>query len=82
MIVFPALDLWNGQVVKLEAKQHRSVETVYGTPAEIADRWLSAGAEWLHVVDLNAALGEGSANLPVLKGLISRGARRIQWGGG
>jgi phosphoribosylformimino-5-aminoimidazole carboxamide ribotide isomerase len=82
MIIFPAMDLWNGEVVKLEAKQHRSVETVYGRPAEIADRWVTAGAEWLHVVDLNAALGEGAANLRVLEILHSRGAKRIQWGGG
>lgn len=82
MIVFPAMDLWNGEVVKLEAKQHRTVETVYGTPAQIADRWLSAGAEWLHVVDLNAALGEGTTNVPLLQLLRSRGAKHIQWGGG
>ena len=47
MIVFPAMDLWNGEVVKLEAKQHRTVETVYGKPAEIAGRWRKAGADWL-----------------------------------
>jgi phosphoribosylformimino-5-aminoimidazole carboxamide ribotide isomerase len=79
MIVFPAIDLWNGEVVKLEAKRHRSVETVYGKPAEIAKRWIDEGAEWLHVVDLNAALGEGSSNLPVL-GLLK--PARVQWGGG
>jgi phosphoribosylformimino-5-aminoimidazole carboxamide ribotide isomerase len=84
MIVFPAMDLWNGEIVKLEAKQHRSVETVYGKPGEIADRWLGLGATWLHVVDLNAALGEGN-NLPALT-LIESHARKvhakIQWGGG
>lgn len=82
MILFPAMDLWNGEVVKLEAARHRSVETVYGAPGEIADRWIAAGAEWLHVVDLNAALGEGGSNLGVLKTLKARGAGRVQWGGG
>src|SRR5204862_6530580 len=65
VIIFPAMDLWNGEIVKLEAKQHRTVETVYGKPGEIADRWLAQGATWLHVVDLNAALGEGN-NVPAL----------------
>lgn len=84
MIVFPAMDLWNGEIVKLEAKQHRAVEIVYGKPAEIATRWLDQGAQWLHVVDLNAALGEGN-NLPALSLIGSRAAKsgaKIQWGGG
>ena len=84
MIVFPAMDLYNGDIVKLEAKQHKTVEIVYGKPAEIADRWLGMGAPWLHVVDLNAALGDGS-NLPALHLIHSRAAKsnaQIQWGGG
>src|SRR5262245_26153928 len=84
MIIFPAMDLYNGDVVKLEAAQHRSVEIVYGKPAQIADRWLGLGAEWLHVVDLNAALAEGN-NVPILSLLRSKAAKTgasIQWGGG
>jgi phosphoribosylformimino-5-aminoimidazole carboxamide ribonucleotide (ProFAR) isomerase len=74
MIVFPAMDLWNGDIVKLEAHQHKTVETVYGKPAEIATRWLDLGAQWLHVVDLNAALKEGN-NLPALTLIQSRAAK-------
>ncbi|HLY10604.1 MAG TPA: 1-(5-phosphoribosyl)-5-[(5-phosphoribosylamino)methylideneamino] imidazole-4-carboxamide isomerase [Planctomycetota bacterium] len=84
MIIFPAMDLYNGDIVKLEAKQHKTVETVYGKPAEIAERWLGLGAEWLHVVDLNAALGDGT-NVPALHLIGSRAAKtgaKIQWGGG
>lgn len=81
MIVFPAMDLWNGEVVKLEAKQHRTVETVYGKPAEIAARWTKAGAEWLHVVDLNGTLGEGERNLAALRTIVASGAK-VQFGGG
>lgn len=85
MILFPAMDLFNGNVVKLEAVQHRREEKVYGTPALVADRWLSAGAEWLHVVDLNAALGEGMPNHLALLSILPKVARhgaRLQWGGG
>lgn len=85
MIVFPAMDLWDGDVVKLEPKRHREVEIVYGRPGEIADRWLAAGAEWLHVVDLNASIGEGRPNDAAL-GVILERARatgaKIQFGGG
>jgi phosphoribosylformimino-5-aminoimidazole carboxamide ribotide isomerase len=84
MIIFPAMDLWNNEIVKLEARQHRTVEIVYGKPAEIADRWLGMGATWLHVVDLNAALGEGD-NLPALTLIHSHAEKsraKIQWGGG
>lgn len=84
MIILPALDLWDGQVVKLESRQHKTVETVYGPPAEIADRWLALGASWLHVVDLGAALGS-TGHLPLLAQLHSRASAsgaKIQWGGG
>jgi phosphoribosylformimino-5-aminoimidazole carboxamide ribotide isomerase len=80
VIIFPAMDLWNGEIVKLEAKQHRRVERVYGTPAEIAARWTGLGAPWLHVVDLNASIGEGGDNVKVLD--VLRGRAKIQWGGG
>jgi phosphoribosylformimino-5-aminoimidazole carboxamide ribotide isomerase len=84
MIIFPAMDLWNDEIVKLEAKQHRTVEIVYGKPDEIAERWLGMGATWLHVVDLNAALGEGN-NLPALTRIHAHASKtkaKIQWGGG
>jgi phosphoribosylformimino-5-aminoimidazole carboxamide ribotide isomerase len=85
MIIFPAMDLLNGNVVKLEARQHRREEKVYGTPGAVADRWLGDGAEWLHVVDLNAALGEGTPNHLALLSILPRVARhraKLQWGGG
>ncbi len=85
MIIFPALDLLNGNVVKLEASRHKGQEKVYGSPGAVADRWLGLGAEWLHVVDLKAALGEGMPNHLALLGVLPRAARhkaKIQWGGG
>jgi phosphoribosylformimino-5-aminoimidazole carboxamide ribotide isomerase len=85
MIIFPAMDLLNGNVVKLEAAQHKREEKVYGTPALVTDRWLSAGAEWLHVVDLNAALGEGHPNHLALLSILPKVERhkaKLQWGGG
>lgn len=85
MIVFPAMDLWDGDVVKLEPKRHREVEIVYGRPDQVAERWLGAGAEWLHVVDLNASIGEGRPNDAALGVILDRArarGARVQFGGG
>jgi phosphoribosylformimino-5-aminoimidazole carboxamide ribotide isomerase len=80
MIVFPAMDFWAGEIVKLEAKRHRAVETVYGKPEAVAARWAAEGAPWLHAVDLNASIGEGGHNRAFARTLASKG--RVQWGGG
>ena len=85
MKLFPAMDLFDGNVVKLEAGKHREVERVYGRPGEIADRWLGLGAEWLHVVDLNATLEKGDPNVAAVEEILPRARRsgaRVQWGGG
>jgi phosphoribosylformimino-5-aminoimidazole carboxamide ribotide isomerase len=82
VIVFPAIDLFDGRVVKMDPKSgHRTVEKVYGGPAEVAGRWRSAGAEWLHVVDISATLGTGDCNVESLPVLAAAGVS-LQWGGG
>jgi len=56
MIVVPAIDIRDGKVVRLKQGQLRD-ETVYGSdPVEVARRWEEAGAQRLHVVDLDAAI--------------------------
>jgi phosphoribosylformimino-5-aminoimidazole carboxamide ribotide isomerase len=80
VIIFPAMDLWGGEIVKLEAGRHRTVERVYGRPEAIAARWTGLGAPWLHVVDLNASIGEGGDNVAALD--LLRGRAKLQWGGG
>lgn len=80
--VYPAIDLRRGRVVRL-AQGDPERETVYGDdPAAVAERWLAAGATWLHVVNLDGAFGEGGqANLEALRALLATGAL-IQFGGG
>lgn len=85
MIVYPLMDLLGGHVVKLDPNKHKEPEKIYGPVGLIADRWLKAGAFWLHVVDLNAALGVGTPNHLSLLSLLPRLARsgaKLQWGGG
>ena len=62
LIVFPAIDLKAGQVVRL-AEGDMDRATVYGDdPAAQAESFARAGAEWLHVVDLDGAFAGESVN--------------------
>ncbi len=82
MKLYPAIDLMGGQVVRLEqGRQDR--KTVYShDPASVAERWQVDGAEWLHVVDLDAAFTGEQINLPVVARMISRLSIPVQLGGG
>jgi phosphoribosylformimino-5-aminoimidazole carboxamide ribotide isomerase len=81
--LYPAIDIRNGQVVRLSQGQaHR--QTVYGSdPLSVAEHFIGCGAQWIHVVDLDRAFGEGD-NTPVVRRIIAGVGRRIlvQLGGG
>jgi phosphoribosylformimino-5-aminoimidazole carboxamide ribotide isomerase len=85
-IIFPAIDLRSGQVVRLKEGNPDQQSTYSADPAQIAEKWLAAGASWLHVVNLDGALGEsGIANRMALQNILvvahSFGAK-VQFGGG
>ena len=83
MIIFPAIDLRAGRVVRL--KQGRAdAETHYSDdPAQIAMRWQNEGAQWLHVVNLDGAFGENTnANQLALEKILAAIAIPVQFGGG
>jgi len=70
MKIIPAIDLMDGQVVRLVRGDPKN-KTVYSSnPLETAKKWQSAGADMLHVVDLDATLGRGS-NLEIIKKMLS-----------
>jgi phosphoribosylformimino-5-aminoimidazole carboxamide ribotide isomerase len=85
-IIFPAIDLRGGQVVRLkEGDPNR--QTHYSTdPGGTARRWIEAGAGWLHVVNLDGAFGQsGGANDLALRAILSEANRvnvQVQFGGG
>lgn len=82
LIIFPAIDLKAGQVVRL-AEGDMSRATVYGDdPAAQAERFAQAGAEWLHVVDLDGAFAGESVNGTAVAGIVSRFPGKVQLGGG
>jgi len=80
-VLLPAIDLRQGRCVRLE-KGDAQRETVYDTdPFRVAEQFAEAGAEWLHVVDLDAAFGEGS-NRRLIRELAERTPLQVQTGGG
>src|SRR5512134_822705 len=80
--LYPAIDLRNGQVVRL-AQGDLARATVYGDdPAATARRWQAAGAAWVHVVNLDGAFGQAAgANWLALEKIAQVGIP-IQFGGG
>jgi phosphoribosylformimino-5-aminoimidazole carboxamide ribotide isomerase len=81
--LFPAIDIRHGRVVRL-SQGEATRQTVYGNdPVAVAERFAEQGAEWIHVVDLDRAFGEGD-NLAVVQRIVARaGSRvRVQLGGG
>jgi len=82
MLLFPAIDLKNGQCVRLY-KGRFEEKTVYGEdPAAVAERWAAEGAEWLHLVDLDGSLGDSAANRQALTEIRRRVDLKMQLGGG
>ena len=81
LVLLPAVDVADGKAVRLTQGAAGS-ETSYGDPVDAAAEWADAGAEWIHLVDLDAAFGRGS-NRSLLKKVIRqvRGVR-IELSGG
>ena len=78
---FPAIDLRRGRCVRLERGMPER-ETMYDPdPFRVLDRFAEAGAEWIHLVDLDAAFGEGS-NRELVRTLAESTGLCIQTGGG
>ncbi len=82
MDLFPSIDLRAGQVVRL-ARGDYDAQTVYDDDAvAVARRFDEAGARWIHVVDLDAALAGGNPNLSVIEAICAGVGARVQTSGG
>lgn len=82
MVILPAIDLLDGQVVRL-AQGRREQVTVYGRdPVAMAKRWVDAGATWLHVVDLNGAFDGTYINLSFARRVIETCGIKVELSGG
>ena len=80
LILLPAVDVVAGQAVRL-VQGEAGTETGYGDPLALALAWQSAGAQWLHLVDLDAAFGRGS-NAPLLAEVVGKLDIAVELSGG
>lgn len=87
-IIYPAIDLRHGKVVRLQYGDPQRQTTFSDDPRATAQRWIDAGARWLHVVNLDGAFDEGGAfdesvppNWQALQ-QICQVAPHVQFGGG
>ena len=84
MILYPAIDLKEGRCVRLNQGRFDAVTTYSQDPLSVAYQWRDAGAEWLHIVDLDGAK-EGQpnpANRAVLARIVAEVGLPVQFGGG
>ena len=79
--VVPAVDVQDGQVVQLVGGE-RDTGTAYGDPVEAAERWVDAGAETLHLVDLDGAFEGERVNASAVEAICDAVDAEIQLGGG
>jgi 1-(5-phosphoribosyl)-5-[(5-phosphoribosylamino)methylideneamino] imidazole-4-carboxamide isomerase/N-(5'phosphoribosyl)anthranilate isomerase len=80
LTLLPAVDVADGQAVRL-VQGEAGTETSYGSPLEAALAWQRAGAEWIHLVDLDAAFGRGS-NAALLAEVTGRLDVKVELSGG
>jgi phosphoribosylformimino-5-aminoimidazole carboxamide ribotide isomerase len=81
MIVYPAIDIRGGRCVRLSQGRDDARTNYYEDPVEPAIQFAQAGAEWIHVVDLDGAFGGAPLNLATLARIAQLGPK-IQFGGG
>jgi phosphoribosyl isomerase A len=78
--LLPAVDVKDGRAVRL-VQGDLSAETAYGNPLEVALEFQAAGAEWLHLVDLDAAFGRGE-NSALLAEVVGKLDIKVELSGG
>src|SRR5829696_10154542 len=83
MVVIPAIDLKNGVCVRLRQGRKSEVTVYNDDPTEVAKEFAAAGAEMIHVVDLDGAFNEaGSPNRAVVKRIVETVDVPVEFGGG
>lgn len=82
MIIFPAIDVINGECVRLKKGEFQTVEKVYESPIMAAEYFESCGADWLHTVDLDGAKTGKSQNFACISEVIKGTKMKVEIGGG
>ena len=82
MIIFPAIDIKDKKCVRLLQGDFQKVNVYSNNPDEMAKKWQDQDAEFIHIVNLNGARGEGNVNDDCIKKILSKVNVPIQVGGG
>jgi phosphoribosylformimino-5-aminoimidazole carboxamide ribotide isomerase len=82
MIILPAIDIKDGRCVRLYQGDYDRVTTYDDDPVRVALRWQEAGAQWLHVVDLDGAAAGHPVNSDLIRGIRQETTFHIEVGGG
>ena len=75
LVLLPAVDVAGGKAVRL-TQGAAGTETSYGSPMDAAQEWIEQGAEWIHLVDLDAAFGRGD-NRSVIEKVVKNSPREV-----
>ena len=82
MIILPAIDIKDGQCVRLYQGDFAQVTTYDADPVMVAQRWQAAGASWLHVVDLDGAVRGQPVNIELIRRIRETTSLQMEVGGG
>lgn len=82
MIIIPAIDILDGKCVRLYKGDYDKVTVYYENPVDAAKMFKNSGAKLLHIVDLDAARGEGKNNREVIKRIVAEVNCEVEVGGG
>jgi phosphoribosylformimino-5-aminoimidazole carboxamide ribotide isomerase len=82
MIIFPAIDIIDGQCVRLTKGDFGRKKKYFDDPVEVALRWKEKGAAWIHVIDLDGARTGKISNLAKAASIKEKTGIKVQYGGG
>jgi phosphoribosylformimino-5-aminoimidazole carboxamide ribotide isomerase len=82
VILYPAIDIYNGKCVRLTQGKFDQATVYFDNPLDAAKKWADLGAQWLHVVDLNGALEGKPVNLKPIEEIMTTVNLPVQIGGG
>jgi len=82
MILYPAIDIYDGKCVRLTQGKFDQAKVYFDNPLDAAKKWADAGAQWLHVVDLNGAKEGKPVNVKPIEQIMTSIDLPVQIGGG
>ena len=82
MILFPAIDIKDGKVVRLRQGNYADMKIYDVDPIDVAKSYKEAGAEWMHVVDLDGAKTGKAMNYGIITNIVKEVGINVEVGGG